>query len=138
LKGVAPERVDQFRIDDLTHARRHLVTSGDSAASFGRIDRPDAATKRLRIDVTPGAPVTAAIRFVGNTAIDNARLAAEVIEAGLDVEARFRSDARRARTAGLQRRGYLKAEVTGKPQTIDGTTGVLLIGLGRPARRSPT
>jgi hypothetical protein len=46
---------DQFLIDDLTHrVRRHLVTSGDlGSVVVGRIDRPDASSKRLRIEVTP-------------------------------------------------------------------------------------
>ena len=81
---------DQFLIDDLTHrVRRHLVTSANSrASSSGRIDRPDAGTKRLRIDVTPGAPVTAReIRFAGNLELDADRLNAEIVEAGLEVEA---------------------------------------------------
>jgi outer membrane protein assembly factor BamA len=133
---------DQFLIDDLTHrVRRHLVTSGDlGSVVVGRIDRPDAATKRLRIDVTQGAPVTGReIRFVGNTAIDNARLAAEVTAAGLDVEAWLdRTLVERALRQAYNEEGYLKAEVTGKPQTIDGTTGVLLIEIKEGPRAEIT
>ena len=57
---------DQFLIDDLTHRVRRYLVEQDELASVvvGQIDRPDADTKRLRIDVTPGAPVTAReIRF---------------------------------------------------------------------------
>ena len=61
---------DQFLIDDLTHrVRRHLVEQNELASVVvGQIDRPAADSKRLRIDVTPGAPVTAReIRVSGNT-----------------------------------------------------------------------
>ncbi len=64
---------DQFLIDDLTHrVRYHLVTTDELGnVVVGTIDRPDPDTKRLRIEVTPGAPVTGReIRFVGNIALD--------------------------------------------------------------------
>ena len=120
---------DQFLIDDLTHrVRRHLVTSNELASVVvGRIDRPDVNTKRLRIDVTPGAPVTAReIRFAGNLEIEARALNAEIVEAGLEIEVWLdRTVVERALRQAYHEAGFLKAEVVGRPITIDGTTGVL-------------
>ena len=120
---------DQFLIDDLTNrVRRHLVNSNDLASVVvGRIDRPDANTKRLRIDVTPGAPVTAReIRFAGNLELDARALNAEIVEAGLEIEAWLdRTVVEKALRQAYNEAGFLKAEVVGRPLTIDGTIGVL-------------
>lgn len=120
---------DQFLVDDLTHrVRSHLVTSDDlGSIVVGRIDRPNANTKRLRIDVTPGAPVTAKeIRFAGNVVLDQARLDAEIVESNLQVEAWLdRAVVERTLQQVYTEEGFLKAEIAGKPQTIDGTTGIL-------------
>jgi len=122
---------DQFLIDDLTHrVRRYLVTSGDlGSIVVGRIDHPAADTKRLRIDVTPGAPVTGReIRYAGNLALNREQLDAVIAQAGLQVEAWLdRSVIERALRQAYNEDGFLKAEVTGRPLTIDGTVGVLLI-----------
>ncbi len=124
---------DQFLIDDLTHrVRYHLVTSGDlGSIVVGRIDRPDPDTKRLRIDVTPGAPVTGReIRVVGNVTLDRQRLEAELEAAGVEIEAWLdRSVAERALRQAYNEEGFLKAEVTGQPLTIDGSTGVLVLDI---------
>ena len=120
---------DQFLIDDLTHrVRRTLVNSGDlGSIVVGRIDRPSADIKRLRIDVTPGAPVTGReIRFTGNVVLDSARLSAEIQRAGVDVEAWLdRSVAERVLRDVYVEEGFLKVTVAGQPQAVDGTTGVL-------------
>ena len=120
---------DQFLIDDLTNrVRRHLVDSNELASVVvGRIDRPDANTKRLRIDVTPGAPVTAReIRFAGNLEIDARALTGEIVEAGLEIEAWLdRTVVEKALRQAYNEAGFLKAEVAGRPLTIDGTVGVL-------------
>jgi outer membrane protein assembly factor BamA/autotransporter translocation and assembly factor TamB len=122
---------DQFLIDDLTNrVRRHLVTSGDlGSVVVGRIDRPSADTKRLRIEVTPGAPVTGReIRYAGNQALDKARLDLAIAEAGLEVEAWLdRTVVEGALKQAYNEEGFLKAEVIGRPLTIDGTVGVLLL-----------
>lgn len=122
---------DQFLIDDLTHrVRRHLVSSNDlGSVVVGRIDRPTPDTKRLRIDVTPGAPVTGRqIRFIGNVELDKARLDAEIAEAGLEIEAWLdRTVVERAIRQVYAEEGFLKAVVAGEPLTIDGTVGVLQI-----------
>ena len=120
---------DQFLIDDLTNrVRRFLVDSNDLASVVvGQIDRPDANTKRLRIDVTPGVPVTGReIRFAGNFELDAKRLASEVTAAGLEIEAWLdRTVVEKALRQVYNEEGFLKAEVVGRPLTVDGTTGVL-------------
>ncbi|MFM8533255.1 MAG: outer membrane protein assembly factor [Acidimicrobiia bacterium] len=110
--------------------RRHLVTSGDlGSIVVGRIDHPATDTKRLRIDVTPGAPVTGReIRYTGNQALNRQQLDAVIAQAGLQVEAWLdRSVVERALRQAYNEDGFLKAEVTGRPLTIDGTVGVLLV-----------
>lgn len=133
---------DQFLVEDLTHrVRRHLVTTGDlGSVVVGRIDRPKPDVKRLRIDVTPGAPVTGReIRFVGNTELDNARLNAEIAEAGLQIEAWLdRTVVERMLKQVYTEEGFLKATVTGKPVTIDGTVGVLEIEINEGPRAQIT
>ncbi|HYE88336.1 MAG TPA: translocation/assembly module TamB domain-containing protein, partial [Vicinamibacterales bacterium] len=133
---------DQFLIDDLTHrVRRHLVTSGDLGnIVVGRIDRPNADTKRLRIEVTPGAPVTAReIRFAGNLELDAERLDAEIVAAGVDLEAWLdRTVAERAIRQAYQEEGFLKAEVIARPLIIEGSVGVLLIDIKEGPRASIT
>jgi outer membrane protein insertion porin family len=122
---------DQFLVEDLTHrVRRHLVDEGELAnVVVGRIDRPAENTKRLRIEVTPGAPVTAReIRVSGNVEVDAARLDAEVAAAGLEIEAWLdRTLVERTLRQAYQEEGFLKAEVVAQPVTIDGTIGVLPI-----------
>lgn len=124
---------DQFLIDDLTHrVRQHLVTSGDlGSVVVGRIDRPDASTKRLRIDVTPGAPVTGReIRFVGNSELTRQRLDAALTEAGVEIEAWLdRTVVEKALLQVYREEGFLKAEIVGQPLTIDDTTGVLVVDI---------
>ena len=120
---------DQFLVEDLTHrVRRHLVDGGELAnVVVGQIDRPAENTKRLRIEVTPGAPVTAReIRVSGNVELDAARLDAEVTAAGLEIEGWLdRTLVERALRQAYQEEGFLKAEVVVQPVTIDGTVGVL-------------
>lgn len=133
---------DQFLIEDLTHrVRRHLVTTGDlGSVVVGRIDRPNPETKRLRIDVTPGAPVTGReIRFTGNIQLSNQRLQAEIVEAGVEIEAWLdRTVAERALRQIYNEEGFLKAEVVGKPLTIDGSIGVLVIDIKEGPRAQIT
>lgn len=133
---------DQFLIDDLTHrVRRHLVTSGDlGSIVVGTIDRPDAETKRLRIEVTPGAPVTGReIRFAGNAEMDTELLEAAIAEAGVEIEAWLdRTVVDRALRQAYNEEGFLKAEVAGRPLTIDGTTGVLLVEIKEGPRAQVT
>jgi outer membrane protein assembly factor BamA len=120
---------DQFLIDDLTNrVRRHLVDADELASIVvGRIDRPDDGTKRLRIDVTPGVPVTGReIRFTGNVALDGQDLSRAIADAGLAIEAWLdRTTVERALRQAYREAGFLKADVVGQPLTIDGTTGVL-------------
>ena len=120
---------DQFLVEDLTHrVRRHLVAGGELAnVVVGQIDRPAENTKRLRIEVTPGAPVTAReIRVSGNVELDAARLDAEVTAAGLEIEGWLdRTLVERALRQAYQEEGFLKAEVVVHPVTIEGTIGVL-------------
>lgn len=124
---------DQFLIEDLTNrVRRHLVNSGDlGSIVVGRIDRPAPDTKRLRIEVTPGAPVSSReIRFAGNLELNTDRLNAEIRDAGLELDAWLdRTLVERALRQAYNEAGFLEAEVAGRPLTIDGTTGVLWIDI---------
>jgi outer membrane protein assembly factor BamA/autotransporter translocation and assembly factor TamB len=133
---------DQFLIEDLTHrVRRHLVTSGDlGSVVVGLIDRPAPAIKRLRIQVTPGAPVSAReIRFTGNQSLDVDRLNAEIEEAGIEVEAWLdRTVVERTLRQAYTEEGFLKVQVAGRPLTIDGSTGVLLIEITEGPRAQIT
>jgi len=133
---------DQFLIDDLTHrVRAHLVSTGDlGSVVVGRIDRPDPGSKRLRIEVTPGAPVTdREIRFTGNAALDQERLEAEIVQAGVEIEGWLdRTVVERTLRQVYNEDGFLKAEISGKPLTIDGTTGVLLIEIKEGPRAQIT
>ena len=133
---------DQFLVEDLTRrVRRHLVSSGDLGnVVVGRLDRPKGTTKRLRIDVTPGAPVTGReIRFAGNVQLDATRLEAEIVEAGVEIEAWLdRSVAERALRRAYNEEGFLKAEVVGRPLAIDGTVGLLLIEIKEGPRAHVT
>ena len=120
---------DQFLVEDLTHrVRRHLVETNElGSVVVGTIDRPQADTKRLRIDVTPGVPVGGReFRFTGNAALAAERLLEEIDEAGLQVEAWLdRTLVERTIRQVYNEEGFLKAAVTGRPLEIDGTTGVL-------------
>jgi outer membrane protein insertion porin family len=133
---------DQFLVEDLTHrVRRHLVDEGELAnVVVGQIDRPAANTKRLRIEVTPGAPVTAReIRVSGNIELDAARLDAEVAAAGLEIEGWLdRTLVERALRQAYQEEGFLKAEVVARPVTIDGTVGVMPIAIKEGPRAQIT
>ncbi|HJU42736.1 MAG TPA: BamA/TamA family outer membrane protein, partial [Vicinamibacterales bacterium] len=133
---------DQFLVDDLTHrVRRHLVDSGELASIVvGRIDRPAEDTKRLRIEVTPGAPVTGReIRVSGNVALDAARLNEEIQAAGLELEAWLdRTLVERTLRQAYLEEGFLKAEVVAAPLTIDGTTGVLPVTIKEGPRAQIT
>lgn len=133
---------DQFLIDDLTHrVRYYLVTTGDlGSVVVGRIDRPDPGTKRLRIEVTPGAPVTGReIRFAGNTALDTKRLEAEILDAGVEIEGWLdRTVVERALRQAYNEEGFLKAEVTGRPLIIEGSIGVLLVEIKEGPRAQVT
>jgi outer membrane protein insertion porin family len=120
---------DQFLVEDLTHrVRRYLVTTGELASVVvGLIDRPSAGTKRLRIEVTPGVPVSGReIRFTGNQRLDEARLRAEIAASGLEIEAWLdRTVVERMLRQVYNEEGYLRAAVAGRPIEIDGTTGAL-------------
>ena len=133
---------DQFLVEDLTNrVRRHLIQGGELAnVVVGHIDRPDAGTKRLRIEVTPGAPVTAReIRVSGNVALNAERLNAEIQAAGLEVEAWLdRSVVEQTLRQAYNEEGFLKAEVVGRPLTIDGTVGVLPIDIKEGPRAQIT
>ena len=133
---------DQFLIDDLTHRVRYkLVTSGDlGSVVVGRIDRPDPDTKRLRIDVTPGAPVTGReIRLVGNAVLNKQRLTGEILRAGVEVEGWLdRTVVERALRQAYNEEGFLKAEVVGQPLVIEGTAGVLIIDIKEGPRADIT
>lgn len=133
---------DQFLIEDLTHrVRRYLVTTDDlGSVVVGRIDRPRPDTKRLRIDVTPGAAVTAReFRFTGNMHLDHQRLLAEIQQAGLQVEAWLdRTLVERALRQVYGEEGFLKAQVAGHPLVIDGTTGVLAFDITEGPRAQIT
>ncbi|HUQ89225.1 MAG TPA: translocation/assembly module TamB domain-containing protein [Vicinamibacterales bacterium] len=133
---------DQFLIDDLTHrVRRHLVESKDLASVVvGRIDRPDGDTKRLRIEVTPGVPVTGRqIRFAGNEALDEKQLLGDVVQSGLDIEAWLdRTVVEKALRQRYNEEGFLKAEVIGRPLEVDGTEGVLWFDIKEGPRAQVT
>jgi len=133
---------DQFLIDDLTHrVRAYLVDSNDLATVVvGLIDRPDATTKRLRIEVTPGVPVTAReIRFAGNLEIDAKQLTAEIAGAGLEIEAWLdRTVVEKALRQAYNEQGFLKAEIAGRPLAIDGTIGVLWFDIKEGPRANIT
>ena len=133
---------DQFLIEDLTgRVRRHLVTTGELASIVvGQVERPSPDVKRLRIEVTPGVPVTGReIRFTGNRRIAAGRLTSEVAAAGLEVEAWLnRSVVERLLRQVYHEQGFLRAEVTGRPLDIDGTTGVLTFDIVEGQRAEVT
>lgn len=133
---------DQFLIDDLTHrVRRYLVNSNDLASVVvGRIEQPAADTKRLHIEVTPGAPVTGReIRFAGNRQLDARRLAGEIARAGLDIEAWLDREAvEKTLRQAYNEEGFLKAQVNGRPLIIEGSTGVLLFEIAEGPRAQIT
>ncbi len=133
---------DQFLVEDLTHrVRRYLVTTGElGSVVVGRVDRPSPDTKRLRIDVTPGAPVSGReFRFEGNTQLSQQRLLAEIADTGLQVDAWLdRTLVERALQQVYNEEGFLTAQVTGKPLTIDGSTGVLLFDINEGPRAEVT
>jgi len=133
---------DQFLVEDLTHrVRRYLVEGGELASVVvGQIDRPDPDTKRLRIDVTPGAPVSSReIRVSGNVELSAARLNDEIEAAGLEVEAWLdREVVERTLLQAYHEEGFLKAEVVGLPLTIDGTIGVLPVQIKEGPRAQIT
>jgi outer membrane protein insertion porin family len=120
---------DQFLIEDLTgRVRRYLVTQNEIASIVvGTIDRPTPDSKRVRIDITPGASVTSReIRFTGNEGIDAKELQEEVTASGIDVEAWLdRTVLERELQTLYNEQGFLKAQVTAGPLDIDGDTGVL-------------
>ncbi len=120
---------DQFLVEDLTQrVRRHLVTTNELASVVvGLIDRPAPDRKRLRIDVTPGVPVSGReIRFTGNRQLDAARLSEQIALSGLEVEAWLdRTLVERMLRQAYNEEGYLRAEVIGRPLDVDGTVGVL-------------
>ncbi len=90
--------------------------------------------------MTPGAPVTAReIRVSGNTELSADRLNAEIAAAGLEVEAWLdRTVVERTLRQAYNEEGFLKAEVVGKPLTIDGTTGVLPVEIKEGPRAQIT
>jgi outer membrane protein assembly factor BamA len=120
---------DQFLVEDLTgRVRRYLVTQNEIASIVvGTIDHPTPDTKRVRIDVTPGASVTGReIRFTGNDAINAKELQAEVTASGIDVEAWLdRTVLEREIQTLYNEQGFLKAQIKAGPLDIDGATGVL-------------
>lgn len=120
---------DQFLIEDLTgRVRRYLVTQNELASIVvGTIDRPTPDSKRVRIDITPGASVAGReIRFTGNEGIDAKDLQNEVITSGIDVEAWLdRTVLERELQTLYNEQGFLKAQITAGPLDIDGDTGVL-------------
>jgi outer membrane protein insertion porin family len=97
----------------------------------GRVDRPTPASKRLRIEVTPGIPVSGReIRFSGNQHLDAAVLQQEIADSGLEVEAWLdRTVVERVLRQVYNEAGFLRAEVVGRPLDIDGTTGVLVFDI---------
>ncbi len=133
---------DQFLIDDLTHRVRRYLVEHDELASVvvGTIDRPADNTKRLRIDVTPGAAVTGSeIRLAGNVEILTARLQAEIVAAGLEIEAWLdRTLVERTLRQAYNGEGFLKAEIVGRPLTIEGTIGVLPVDIKEGPRAQIT
>jgi outer membrane protein assembly factor BamA/autotransporter translocation and assembly factor TamB len=120
---------DQFLIDDLTHrVRRHLVTLNElGSVVVGTLSRPDPATKRLLIEVTPGVTLSGReIRFTGNQELATTLLQAQIVEAGLTIEGWLdRTVVEQLLVTAYNEAGFLKAQVTGKPLTIDGDIGVL-------------
>ena len=133
---------DQFLIDDLTNrVRRFLVDSNDlGSVVVGRVDRPTPDTKRLRIEVTPGAPVTGReIRFAGNLELDAERLTSEITQAGLEIEAWLdRTVVEEALRQVYNEEGFLKAGIAGRPLTIDGSVGVLWFDIKEGPRAQVT
>jgi outer membrane protein assembly factor BamA len=124
---------DQFLIDDLTHrVRRHLVGLNElGSVVVGTLSRPTPATKRLLIEVTPGVGLSGReIRFTGNQELATDVLQAHVAAAGLTVEGWLdRTVIEQVLVTAYNEAGYLKAQVTGRPLSIDGDTGVLLFDI---------
>ena len=120
---------DQFLIEDLTgRVRRYLVTQNELASIVvGTVDQPTPDSKRVRIDITPGASVAGReVRFTGNKGIDEKTLQGEVTSSGIAVEAWLdRTVLERELQALYHEQGYLKAQVKAGPLVIDGETGVL-------------
>ena len=120
---------DQFLIEDLTgRVRRYLVTQNELASIVvGTVDSPTPDSKRVRIDITPGAAVARReIRFTGNEGIDARTLQAEVTASGIEIDAWLdRTVLERELRTLYNEQGYLKAQITPGPLDIDGDTGVL-------------
>ena len=133
---------DQFLIDDLTHrVRLYLVSTNElGSVVVGTVDRTVEGTKKLRIDITSGVPVSGReIRITGNQALTGSALLAEVTAQGLAVDAWLdRTAAERALVTAYNEAGYLKAVVTGGPLTIEGDVGVLPITIVEGPRAQVT
>jgi outer membrane protein assembly factor BamA len=120
---------DQFLIDDLTHrVRRYLVGTNElGSVVVGTVDRSVPGTKRLTIEVTEGVRVSGReIRVTGHQALDGDDLLDAIAAQGLDVDGWLdRKPLEELVVTAYQAAGFLKAEVTGGPLTIDGDIGVL-------------
>lgn len=124
---------DQFLIDDLTNRVRRFLVTQDELASVvvGTIERPAPDQKRVRIDVTPGVPVTGReIRFTGHPSVRTGVLDDVLSAAGVELEAWIDRTVVEREVLGLYHgMGYLKVQVKAGPLNVDGTVGVLPVSI---------
>ncbi len=126
MKGVI---FDRFLVDDLIlHVQRDLVRRGElNSIVLGTVTRDAQGNKHVRLDVTPGIPVSGReLRFAGNDHVSSQQLQEAIAAARIDLEPWFDPKVlERPIRIYYSQQGYLRTEVTAGPLTIDGTEAVL-------------
>ncbi len=125
VKGVV---FDRFLVEDLVqHVQRFLVLRGElNSIVLGKVTR-DQQGKHVRLDVTPGIPVSGRrLRFDGNEHVSEQQLLEAIRAARIDLEPWFDPKVlERPIRVFYSQEGYLRTEVTAGPLEIEGSTAVL-------------
>jgi outer membrane protein assembly factor BamA/autotransporter translocation and assembly factor TamB len=120
---------DRFLVEDLSqHVRRDMLSRGElNTIVIGSVSHNQDGSKHVRIDVTPGIPVSGhRIRFVGNEHLNSKQLEEAIRANRIDFEPWFDPKVlERPLRALYSQHGYLRPEITIGPLEIDGTEGIL-------------
>jgi outer membrane protein insertion porin family len=126
VKGIV---FDRFLVDDLVqHVQRDLVNHGElNSIVLGSVSRDEQGNKRVRIDVTPGIPVSGRqLRFEGNEHLSAQQLHEAIRASRIDLEPWFDPKVLdRPIRVFYSQHGYLRTTVTAGPLQIDGSEAVL-------------